>query len=58
MKPRKTRNTYSVYIGIPSMGRIAVLPSYKEAQRVAAFYNERRIRTRIVTTRRKVVVAP
>lgn len=56
MKPRKTRNSYNIYIGNPSMGRIAVVPNMKEAHRVETYYKELHIPVRIVPSRRKEVV--
>lgn len=56
MKPRKTRNSYNIYIGNPSMGRIAVVPNMKEAHRIETYYKELRIPVRIVPSRRKEVV--
>lgn len=58
MKPRKSRNTYAVYIGIPSLGRIAVLPSMKQARKVGNYYAERGIPFRIVPRQRKEVIVP
>lgn len=56
MKPRKTRNSYCIYVGTPSMGRVAVLPTVKEARRVEKYYRDLNIPVRFVTTRRKEVV--
>ena len=58
MKPRKSKNTYAVYIGIPSLGRIAVLPSMKQARKVGTYYAERGIHFRILRCQRKEVIAP
>ena len=56
MMPRKSKFSYQVYIGTPSLGRVAVLPRYKDAKRVAEYYKALRIPARIVQSKRKEVV--
>ena len=57
MKPRKTANYYAVYIGYPiSLGRVAVLPSIKQARAVEAFYVSRGMQARIIPGKKKSVV--
>ena len=56
MMPRKSKFSYQVYIGTPSLGRVAVLPRYKDAKKVAEYYKNLRIPVRIVQRERKEVV--